>query len=173
MNSNYIKTALLCWIRFSKQIAIVATEVGNNSADVAYSVNNCLYEIEVKVSVQDFKEDFKKPKHIAYKMGKGLWTPNYFSFAVPDSLVDKVMPLVENTPYGLIAIVGQFDAANRLLPWDLRTKTIKRAKSLHTNRCAGSVKHAMVKRMASELCGHRQKSYSDDTQTTPRRLDVV
>lgn len=163
-----MKTSLLCYLRFGKKISIIATEVGRNSADVVYSVNNYLYEIEVKTSIPDFKADFKKPKHLEYKAGKGIWTPNFFSFAVPESLVDKVLPLLEGTPYGLIAILGQFNEANVLNAWEARVKTVKKAKPLHMKMCAGDVKHTIVKRLASELCNLRQQKYSDDTQTTPR-----
>jgi hypothetical protein len=162
MNSSYIKTVLMCWLRFNKQIAIVATEAGKYNSDVIYSTNNQLFEIEVKTSLADFKEDFKKPKHLEYKVTTNQWAPNFFLFAVPLELVDKVLPLLENSSYGLLAISQPFNESNILVPWEKRVKVLKRPKVIHTRRCNGLVKQMIVKRLASELCGLRQKIYSKD-----------
>ena len=64
------------------------------------------YEVEIKISVADFRNDFKKrDKHTILRDG-GLedryWMrgfqlhsrPNYFSYCVPEYLVDKVLPLL-------------------------------------------------------------------------------
>ena len=56
------------------------------------------YEVEVKISLSDFKADFKKEnKHKLLRehgwVGK-FAVPNYFSYCVPAHLVEKVEPLV-------------------------------------------------------------------------------
>lgn len=62
------------------------------------------YEVEIKISLSDFKNDFKKKeKHETLRTGKhrdgwgnridGL-RPNYFAYCVPEPLVSKVDPLV-------------------------------------------------------------------------------
>ena len=65
------------------------------------------YEVEVKISVADFKKDFtKKKKHMALKeamLGMGTMTPNYFFYCVPEDLVEKVKPLVPDYA-GLICV---------------------------------------------------------------------
>ena len=162
MNSNYIKTVLMCWLRFGKQVSIIATEAGKYNSDVIYSTNNQLFEIEVKTSVADFREDFKKSKHNEYKITTNQWAPNFFIFAVPAELVDKVLPHIENSSYGLLAINTPFNEANILVPWDKRVKLVKRPKKLHTRQCNVLVKQIIVKRLASELCGIRQKLYAKE-----------
>ena len=63
------------------------------------------YEVEIKISVADFKNDFtKEAKHTTLRC---YWLkgkrPHYFSYCVPKELVQKVLPLVP--PYaGLLAV---------------------------------------------------------------------
>lgn len=62
------------------------------------------YEIEVKISVSDFKNDFKKSKKHKYiSSGNAKFVPNYFYYAVPEGMisVDDVPPYA-----GLIYIKG-------------------------------------------------------------------
>ena len=163
MNSAYIKTVLMSWLRFNKQVAVLASEVGKYNSDVLYSTNNQLFEIEVKCSLADFREDFKKSKHLEYKTITNQWAPNFFVFAVPANLVEKTLPLLENTPYGLLAINTPFNESNVLVPWDKRVKLVKRPKSIHGRKVNSIVKQVIVRRLTSELCGLRQKIYSKET----------
>ena len=62
------------------------------------------YEVEVKISLADFKADFKKKqkKHKILENGgvfergqfRKCGRPNYFSYCVPEHLADKVKPLL-------------------------------------------------------------------------------
>ena len=62
------------------------------------------YEVEIKISLSDFKHDFKKrDKHDTLRTGRHQdgWggrvdslRPNYFSYCVPEHLVSKVEPLL-------------------------------------------------------------------------------
>ena len=67
------------------------------------------YEVEIKISLADFKADFKKrEKHYAL-LNRG-WsgrhaTPNYFSYCVPEHLLEKVRPLVP--PYAGLLYVNE------------------------------------------------------------------
>lgn len=72
------------------------------------------YEVEIKISLSDFKNDFKKEdKHHALKEGRRFskwkgWVygeprPNYFSYCVPHYLVPKVQDLVPEYA-GLISV---------------------------------------------------------------------
>lgn len=63
------------------------------------------YEIEVKISVSDFKNDFNKSKkHIALSSGKAEFIPNYFYYAVPEGMLSPS----DVPPYaGLIYIKGR------------------------------------------------------------------
>ena len=68
------------------------------------------HEVEIKISLADFKNDFthKADKHhilvYGYDLkGKAKVRPHFFSYAVPDPLVDKVKDLIP--PYaGLVGI---------------------------------------------------------------------
>lgn len=63
------------------------------------------YEVEVKISVSDFKNDFKKSKkHMFLSSGKDKYIPNYFYYAVPDGMISPVdVPVYA----GLICIKGK------------------------------------------------------------------
>lgn len=80
------------------------------------------YEVEIKISLADFKKDFeKKDKHTSLRFGRGR-RPHYFSYCVPSPLVDKVLPLVP--PYAGLYAVNEY---RRLIP-------IKPAPKLHTEK---------------------------------------
>lgn len=96
---------------------------------IARTLSGYWYEVEIKVSVADFKNDFthKEKKHAMLK-GRGQIgrTPNYYSFAVPEPMVEKVAPLVP--PYaGLISI-----SANGFM------SVVKPPVLLHTNKYTDS-----------------------------------
>ena len=65
---------------------------------LAKTVAGYWYEVEIKISLADFKADFKKfDRHNALRnrgwVGREA-VPNYFSYCVPKPLVEKVLPLV-------------------------------------------------------------------------------
>lgn len=63
------------------------------------------YEIEVKISVSDFKNDFNKSKkHLLLSSGKAKYIPNYFYYAVPDGMIS---PNDVPAYAGLICIKGK------------------------------------------------------------------
>ena len=66
------------------------------------------YEVEVKISRSDFKNDRKhKPEKYDILEGrKGGLRPNYFSYCVPEHLLDKVADLVP--PYAGIIKVDSY-----------------------------------------------------------------
>lgn len=63
MDSTYMKAALMGYFRFLKQAHFVATECGYFNSDLLVYKAKDLTEVEIKVSFQDFKSDFKKVKH--------------------------------------------------------------------------------------------------------------
>jgi hypothetical protein len=76
MNSTTAKVALLSYCRYEKKMPYVATEVETKAgclADVLASDGKSLTEFEVKISVQDFVNDFKKPKHLFYSPDPIEW----------------------------------------------------------------------------------------------------
>lgn len=189
MNSNKVKAALLAYFRYKKQVHYMATECGFFSSDLLMESKGLLTEIEVKVSLADFRADFKKPKHEFYirnvpnkymmtsvyaqtgdgrrvldehnryiKIGEKVkdiykWSkPNFFIFAVPESLVEKVHPyLEEHYPmYGLIAVADAPDSRFNKVPQDY-VRVVKRPKRLHNEQAHPTIKETIVARMSSEI----------------------
>lgn len=116
------------------------------------------YEVECKISFQDFKHDFtKEEKHIILQRGEryrsayrstchmegsvmvreqvecGTWRPakrpNYFSYCVPWYLEDKVTPLVPD--YAGLVILKQNGALNEVKKPPLLHKEKYKDESLH------------------------------------------
>jgi hypothetical protein len=137
--------------RYRKQIKMCCTEVGNYSADFAYIKNGALYEVEIKISLSDFKSDFKKRKHKLYESERySLFKPNYFYYAVPVSLLPKITPILINYPkYGIIVI--KEDDTHRFNRNFSNTKIVKTAKILHSYYVPDKVTEKFISRMTSEI----------------------
>lgn len=144
------KFEALRWLRLDQRCMFIATEVGNYSADVLGCNEKKLIEMEVKVSFEDFKNDFRKPKHQQYSGAYfddhawyAQWVPTHFYFVVPAELVDRVKEYLETAKaprakdYGVICLED----------W----KVVKRAKWLHKREPNNRVKCTMALRMGSEL----------------------
>ena len=99
MTSDTIKACVANYYRYKRQCPIVALESYNyhypsNQPDVlVVDKKNRLIEIEVKVSLADFKVDRKKKIWQVRRMNPNEW-PWQVYFAVPDYLVEKVQPVL-------------------------------------------------------------------------------
>lgn len=103
-----VKNKVFSYLRFKRNCIYVATEVGVYNSDIlAISrKGDRLIEVETKISLADFKQDFKKSyrrygreykKHELYasaESSKSVWIPNYFYFAVPEKIHDAVLRLL-------------------------------------------------------------------------------
>lgn len=154
MDSKEIKTKLLHFFRFRKRYVFIATEAGRWESDVLVSNESEIIEIEVKISLADFKNDFKKKKHFhyqnptAYQKGN---LPNKFFFCVPESLVEDVLPLIQDGPYGLLSCIeGKITKRGSFI------KYVKSAKNLREG-ISKKLLHALQLRMGSELIRTRIK----------------
>ncbi len=149
-DANKMKYEALKWLRIDQRCMFIATEVGGYNADVLGINEKKMIEVEVKVTFEDFKNDFKKYKHDRYVGGfsgewENQWIPTHFYFALPDDLVDKAKAHLEerskNYPkvsdYGII----------QMTDW----KVVKRAKWLHKNPPNNRVKCTTALRMGSAL----------------------
>lgn len=145
--SLYLKYMALKWLRIEQRCMFIATEVGAYSADVLGINETKMVEVEVKVTMEDFKNDFKKYKHDMYSgyfsESEHQWVPTHFYFAVPDRMVSMAQDFLETRSekakdcYGLISMKD----------W----KVVKRAKWLHKNKPNNRVKCTTALRMGSEL----------------------
>ncbi len=154
MNSNKLKTEGLCWLRYSKKMDIVATEVGHWNADILGFNEKLCIEVEVKVSRSDIRAEFrnKRPKHSYYKSEHvSHWTPNYFYMLVPASLAEyAVEVLAENNPkYGVISLP---DTEAIGVPGKKLT-VVKKAQRLHSKPPDVNIRKATELRASSGLCG--------------------
>lgn len=157
MTSTDLSAALLAWLRFGKRFPYVAAEVGAFAADVAAADDKQLLEVEVKVSIGDLRRDFESKgyKHGVYagKYSSGkLWRPNRVYFAVPASLQERALPLLEaQAPrYGLLAYQDDPDAYSFREPWK-RLSTVKRAAVLHDAPPPPAIHREFLLRMGSDL----------------------
>ena len=116
MNSNFIKMCLLCYFKYKRGM-ICATEVssgGDSISDVTAMIRDkkLSYEIEVKISIDDLRQEFKKYKHeVIYKCINNEWNhnfksiypcfSNYFYFCVPENILDNAIEIIKekNIPY--------------------------------------------------------------------------
>jgi hypothetical protein len=65
-NSKYCKAVLFSYFRFGNQASYIASECGLYNADMLLIKKDLLIEVEVKTSMTDFKNDFKKAKHSVF-----------------------------------------------------------------------------------------------------------
>ncbi len=100
MDSDYIKMCVANYFRYARQCPVVAVEYwaredGGVQPDVlVLDKANRPIEIEVKVSVSDFRADAKK--HIWRLRDSGHRWPWQFWYAVPVEIEDKVKPLLRD-----------------------------------------------------------------------------
>ena len=212
MNSNFIKAALVSYFRFKRQVHIIATECGWFSSDLLMIANKHLTEIEIKVSLSDFRADFKKPKHEFFLNNKAhkrmmttVWAkdgsgkmvldennryikigekvqdcykhsrPNFFLFAVPDSLVEQVKPiLMEKYPhYGLIAISEPVKTRFGKTPPHECVRMVIRPKKLYKEEAHPIIKDTIIARMASEIARLRINALGREYEANEDQKDIT
>lgn len=181
IDSAVLKSAALGYLRYSKRLPIVCTEVGRWNADVLGISNTMAIEIEVKVSKADLKNEFKnkRAKHYMYAHGEGsVNVPSYFYILVPETLADEAVTIVtEAAPKaGVLAYdtEGSGAAYNRQA-----VRVLKRAKKLTDRPPSREMVISAMMRCSSEVCGLRvsQVEYQrqvlksmDDAQAQTMRL---
>lgn len=157
MNSGFLKTEALAWLRFGKKLEYVCTEGGAFNADVLGLNEKFSVEIEVKVSLADLKREFtsKGGKHHLYASddaGAHWATPNYFYFFVPAEIEQKTLDLVvEKCPKAGVAVYDEV-ALGRYRLGD-RTRVARKATRLHQDVPRPALRRAVLMRMGSELVG--------------------
>lgn len=181
MTSLQVKAEVLCYLRFQRQVPLVAVEFQHQ--DIVWVAQRRSAIVEVKVSIGDLKADFKKDWHtgirwaldpalhgaaegcywgsaVLHGRGSGygqyeVWAPNQFWFAVPDYIQDSALKVIESLyPYaGLLACraVGYSGGS---------TEVIRKPKELHTRRASKMFVARLVKGQSASLANaytHRAK----------------
>lgn len=154
-----LKTEALCWLRFGKNLDLVATEAGRWHADVLGCNDNFSVEVEVKVSKADLRREFagKGSKHYLYGAaadGQAVaGVPNYFYFFVPEVLEQEALLLIEaHSPRAGLAVYLEPESSSRLSDGKY-TRVAKKAQRLHDQKPTARFKRTLLLRMGSELCG--------------------
>lgn len=144
--SRKMKLQALWWLRCKKRCAFICTEGGGYSSDAIGVNEKDMIEVEVKITKEDLRHDFTKPKHRHYyaidtvdQTSENRWVPNFFYFMVPKELVHFAVELVneKKAPYGVINSDGMF--------------VVHRAKRIHKRPPGSEVKFILALRMGSEL----------------------
>lgn len=114
-----IESALLFWLVNHKRPVVVLTErtprhrIGYDRPDMlAILQSRFLFEIEVKRSVSDFKNDANK-NHVANRDFCVKQWPRQFYYAVPIEIREKVQPLVPDWAGLLTVSAYRVDAVKR------------------------------------------------------------
>lgn len=158
MKSQDLKAEILGWLRYVRKQEIVCTEVGTWKAD-CWGINDSrIIEVETKVTLADFRADFKKPKHQAYQNLTGYGVPNLFYFAVPIDLEIPALKLLEEraaekpqlAKYGLLIVTKLDGYLGR------QTREAKPAQRIHTAKPAEAIRRVALLRQSSEICGLHQ-----------------
>lgn len=150
MNATEIKSALLRHYRFKRGF-VTATEVSYGIRDIAdiltYSDKN-VSEIEVKCSISDLKQDFKKKVKHEYLIYDNTKLPNFIYFCVPEYLVGKVLPIMALTKYGLLSCNVKDNLVDH--PDLFEIQIVKRAKRINKIQ-HDKMKQLINRRLSSEL----------------------
>lgn len=158
LESKKIKINLLCWLRFDKQVPLVATEAGHWNADVMGISEKEAVEYEIKVSKTDLKQEFetKRDKHFIYREATNTkWIPHRFFFVVPPELADDAVALCrEHAPrYGVYTFTPRAAKKKKkhvkgMSPFTL----VKKASRLHDEPTSPELMDRVLSRASSELC---------------------
>jgi hypothetical protein len=112
-----------------------------------------VHEVEIKVSWTDFLNEFKKPKHEQYKTS--FFSPNYYSFMIPEELLESVSEKLKDSPYGIFIYRNR----TNYKPLD-NVKKIKPAQALHDRKASNKVKYEILRRMGNEVIQRSSMVYA-------------
>lgn len=158
MNSEWMATFGMVWLKRTKMCSLIATETFSavhSIADVLGLNGEYSYEIEVKMTLSDLKKDFEKRKHQAMKI-RPECGPNYFYFMVPDFISEKAKKIVKELgepKYGIIEC--KFDYNESI--WHTPLYSIRPGRKLHNKPPSDNMRRLVQSRMANELLEKRMR----------------
>ena len=158
MTSTVLRGIAASWLRYERECHLITFErgVGHGRPDLlGVDKRRDLIEVEIKVSVADFKRDQKKRKHLFRKHGWTTYVPAFFYYVVPDELVEKVLPLLPEGAGLLAPLKGWKVNPKRMNPYnglpDLHS--VKPAVRDHeAKRMNAKAMIAMVRDQSGTLC---------------------
>jgi hypothetical protein len=154
MNSDEIKAVVAQYYRYKQQCSVVCFEANNNCAvwdgepaDVlVIKEGRALYEIEVKVSLADFRHDKVKNKHRSFLNAPTYLPIRYFYFAVPKDIASQVKMECE-TLYPYAGVLAVPDFQNYLLVMTYRKPRVINPGKLPLKDCL-----YLIKEQSGTLC---------------------
>ena len=152
-----LKVEAFCWLRYTKKMGMVCTEVGRWSADCLGICDTMSIEVEIKASKADLLREFvsKQNKHYWYDHAtdSDASVPNYLYFCVPDYLeAFALTTLTTNAPKAGL-LVFPLDTK---LPAGCNAKVVRKAQKLRTGAPSPRMVRTAMLRMGSELCRAKQ-----------------
>jgi hypothetical protein len=170
LTSSTIKTAVLGHFRFHGLWTLFSTEASEWHADILMvDPREYLVEFEVKVSIADLKEDFKKRKHEAYRKyrGKSGLVPNRLYYSVPKEMGARAREILGPYPaYGIVTV----EEGTRAV------EVVKSAGLIHEfHKATPKAKRIILLRMGSELIDLRRRRDKEapEERLVPLEDDVL
>ena len=155
--TNEIKSTLLSYYKFFMHALLVGTEIETNKgiADIIVLCrkSSYIYEIEIKISVSDLKNELKKDKHkFPYKTKMFDSGPNKYYFCVPTNILEETIQLANelNPKYGVLEYKPSLHYKDRI-------NIIKQASLLHKD--VYNYKDRIMQRINNDLCRRYQMLY--------------
>ena len=157
--SSEIKAMVAGYFRYKKQCSVIAFEASNKllwatgePADIlVVSESRMLYEIEVKISLTDLRNDKKKNKHYLFRNRQNCLPVYKFYFAVPQELANAAIDIVKNYyPYAGLLAVSKFPFTSAAI--DFGVKEVLSPKIRNGNRLPMKEILYMVKEQSGTVC---------------------
>lgn len=149
LSNNKIKSVVLRHFRsLGHKPLCTEYQLTDSIADVvSVNRNNYLYEIEIKRSLQDLRNDFNKSKHLIYSKNNNprSLVPNYFYFCVTSEIYEKAKGIIlhnGNPRYGLLVVDEKF-------PYKL--SVAKKARLLTSEKLKDSTIMDIYRRLCNEV----------------------
>ncbi len=157
--SDELKAMVAGYFRYKRMCSLIAFEASDRCqwsqgepADVLAVTNaRLLYEIEVKISLTDLKNDIKKKKHQIISRYPGELPIHCFYFAVPDDLTNPALEIIKEVyPYAGLLSVSKFPFVSSAYEFGVRAE--KEPRVLSTKRLPLRELLVMVREQSGTLC---------------------
>ena len=159
MNSAFIQMACANYFGWWKHFMVPNIYLGptNDEMDIAVlTKNKILWEIEIKISIADWRNDSKKDKWKYRSLGPQPYHPARFYYAVPLELVKNGIPDFVIPGTGIIAVPST--------PTRHWCKGIRVAKAIHRNKLPQKYIEEMYNKISRRYWNHVApiKAYNGD-----------
>jgi len=170
IDAENLKAAVASYWRYERQCPLIAFEgtckVTGELADVlAVTKSGQLIETEIKLSINDFRQDRQKSKHRHFSRGVHNLATAYFYFAVPKEIANRVGLLCGNLyPYaGVLGSYGALDGRDIYVYRAAKLLSSRKLTLLELGRIARD-QSATLCRLAQKVAENNQRSESPEVR---------